>query len=338
MIKLTACSTGATGFIGGEILYTVSHAHSDWEWTCLVRSQEKGAKVLASYPNIRLVYGDQDKADLIEEEASKADIIFHAAASDEHVLSAEAIVRGLRRRQSNRPSYYIHTSGALSLATETFVTGRFGDRFDKVYDDWENVGELTSFPDHTPHRKVDKVVLAASSDKIKTAIIAPSVIYGVGRGPDKILSFPLYKAFLKHQKIFGVGNGDNIWNTIHVQDLSDIYLRLAELAVNGKSPDGVWDGEGFYLAENGSIVFREILQLSARIAHEKGLIPSSDVVFLSPEEADKLLPYVSYVIGTTSRGKGLRAKKLLGWNPSMPSFEDEIGNTIDIEARRMGLS
>lgn len=42
------------------------------------------------------------------------------------------------------------------------------------------------------------------------AIVAPAVVYGVGHGPDKTLSFPLLDAFLKHQKFFGVGKGDNI--------------------------------------------------------------------------------------------------------------------------------
>lgn len=87
-------------------------------------------------------------------------MIIHTTASDEHAPSAEAIVRGLRCRQSDSPGYYIHTSGGLSLDAKSFITGRYGDRFDKVYDDWENVGELTSHPDHMPHRKVDKVVLA----------------------------------------------------------------------------------------------------------------------------------------------------------------------------------
>lgn len=125
--------------------------------------------------------------DLIEDEASKADIIFHAAARDEHVPSAEKIIHGLARRPLSNPTpaYYIHTSGALSLATESITKGRF----EKVYDDWDNVNELTSHPDHTPHRKVDKIVLDAGSDsgnnRINTAIVAPTVIYGVGRGPDR---------------------------------------------------------------------------------------------------------------------------------------------------------
>jgi hypothetical protein len=41
----------------------------------LVRNSDKGALVAADYPKIRLVYGDLDSADVLEEEASKADIV-----------------------------------------------------------------------------------------------------------------------------------------------------------------------------------------------------------------------------------------------------------------------
>ncbi|BDD58567.1 hypothetical protein MAP00_003834 [Monascus purpureus] len=191
--------TGVTGHIGGDILYTASRAHPDWQWSCLVCTKEEGVKVASAYPQVRLVYGTTDDVDMIEEEASKADIVFHLAASDEHVPSAEAIVRGLSRRQADGPAYYIHTSGAFALAAETLATEKYGERFDKVYDDWGHVKELTSLPGHAPHRKVDKIVLAADPAKVRTAIIAPAVIYEVGRGPDKTKSAPVFEAFLKEK-------------------------------------------------------------------------------------------------------------------------------------------
>ncbi|KAI9930753.1 hypothetical protein MW887_011510 [Aspergillus wentii] len=308
-----------------------TNTHPDWDVTCLVRSKAKGEKVSAAHPSASLVYGEQDSIDLLEDEASKADIVIHAAASDEHAPSAKAIVRGLQRRQRG---YYINTSGGLSLATESISTGRYGDRFDKVYDDWENGQELLSHPEHTPHRHVDRIVLAAASNSLKTAIIAPAVIYGKGRWPDKKKSFPLFTSFLKHRKVFAVGKGENIWHYIHVQDLGNIYLRLAEAAVNN-IPVG-WNEEGYYLAENGYYVVREILQLAAKIMYDKGLLDSEDVEHLSADEADKLMPYARIVLGVCSRGVAVRARKLLDWKPCMPSFEDEMGESIDIEAVDIG--
>ena len=68
--------TGATGYIGGDALYALFQAQPEWEYTCIVRNADKGAKVAAAYPKVRLVYGSLDSTDLLEEEAGKADIIY----------------------------------------------------------------------------------------------------------------------------------------------------------------------------------------------------------------------------------------------------------------------
>lgn len=67
---------GATGYVGGNALYEIVIAHPGWEITALVRNQDKGVKVVQSYPSIRLVYGTLDDSELIEQETQKADIIY----------------------------------------------------------------------------------------------------------------------------------------------------------------------------------------------------------------------------------------------------------------------
>lgn len=69
------CRTGVTGYIGGDILYTIAYAHPEYEITALVRNSEKGARVAQEYPRVRLVYGDNETRALIEEETKKADIV-----------------------------------------------------------------------------------------------------------------------------------------------------------------------------------------------------------------------------------------------------------------------
>jgi translation initiation factor IF-1 len=54
-------------------------AHSDYDITCLVRNSDKGAQIASQYSRVRLVYGDLDSAELLEEEAQKADIILRKA-------------------------------------------------------------------------------------------------------------------------------------------------------------------------------------------------------------------------------------------------------------------
>lgn len=69
-------STGVTGYIGGDGLYAVANAHPDWEYSALVRNKEKAARLAEKYPQIRIVLGDLDSSDIIEEEVKNADIVF----------------------------------------------------------------------------------------------------------------------------------------------------------------------------------------------------------------------------------------------------------------------
>lgn len=72
---LVYCSTGVTGYIGGDTFYDVYQAHPDWQYSVLVRNKDKAAQVTSKYPNVRIVLGDLDSADIIEEEVKNADIV-----------------------------------------------------------------------------------------------------------------------------------------------------------------------------------------------------------------------------------------------------------------------
>lgn len=47
----------------------------------LIRSKEKAEKLSSEYPKVRVVLGDLDSADIIEEEVKKADIVFRTSPS-----------------------------------------------------------------------------------------------------------------------------------------------------------------------------------------------------------------------------------------------------------------
>ena len=68
--------TGATGYIGGDGLFVIANAHPDWQFSALVRSEDKSKQVTSKYPQIRTVIGDLDSSELIEEEVKNADIVF----------------------------------------------------------------------------------------------------------------------------------------------------------------------------------------------------------------------------------------------------------------------
>jgi hypothetical protein len=70
-----------TGYIGGDALYALQKAHPEYEYTGFVQNSSKGAPVAAAYPNIRLVYGNLDDAELLEKESARADIVLRTPAT-----------------------------------------------------------------------------------------------------------------------------------------------------------------------------------------------------------------------------------------------------------------
>lgn len=92
--QLIEDSTGATGYIGGDILHALYHKHPEWEYAALVRSEEKAQPVKAAFPNVHIIIGDIEDAKLLEAKAAKADIVIrtyspfpsHQAASRIHMV------------------------------------------------------------------------------------------------------------------------------------------------------------------------------------------------------------------------------------------------------------
>ncbi|KAL8995817.1 MAG: hypothetical protein Q9169_004537 [Polycauliona sp. 2 TL-2023] len=330
--------TGATGYIGGDALYQLMRSETQYEVAALVRNSEKGAQVASQYPDIRLVYGDLDSSEVLDEEAQKADIVLHFANAD-HVIAAEALTRGLAAHASDRPGYIIHTSGTGVLLFADLERQTFGEASTKVYDDWDNVSEVTSIPDFAPHRNVDKIILAAGNSNVKTAIVCPPTIYGQGRGPgnQRSIQLPeLSRCTLEKGHGIQVGAGKTYWTNVHVHDLSDAYVALVQAAASGGG-NASWGAEGYYFTENGEHVWGDISKAVASAAHKQGFIPSDEVKTHTDEEINEMSPFGTGLWGANSRCRAIRARKLLGWSPKGISFEDEIPNTVALEADLRGL-
>jgi nucleoside-diphosphate-sugar epimerase len=232
---------------------------------------------------------------------------------------------------------------------DDFMAGRIGEASDKIYDDVKDIAEITSFPDQAPHRVTDKMVLAAGTehgDQVKTAIVCPPTIYGVGRGPgnQRSVQIPdLIKGTLQKGHGFHVGAGKTRWSHVHVSDLSDLYLKLVENAAAGGSlaewPDkpALWGGEAYFFSENGEHVWGEVSQKIASEAHKQGLLKSDEVKSISAEEAAAVRPHGQALWGCNSRSRASRARDGLKWKPSAPSIEDVMKSAVESEAKDLGL-
>ena len=210
----------------------------------------------------------------------------------------------------------------------------------EIYDDWDGIDTVTSLPDDAPHRKVDKIVIEANNDKLRTAIVCPPTIYGVGRGPGNRRGHQVYElARCTLDKGHGVqiGEGKTFWTHIHVRDMSKCYLKLFVLASENTNLPA-WGDQGYYFTESGEHVWGEVSKLVAVEAFKQGYLPSDEVKSISPDEADQMTKWGSLLWGANSRCRAVRARKLLNWEPVERGLVEEIPSVVESESKALGLA
>ncbi|KAL6718016.1 hypothetical protein ACLMJK_004101 [Lecanora helva] len=332
-------ATGTTGYVGGDVLFLLLQAHPHWASSikCLVRNQKRGESLERAYPELTLVYGTLDDAAVLEREAENAEIVLHFASSD-HTGAAEAIARGLKRREEGgKSAHWIHTSGTDVLLLQS------GEEHsgNKVFDDWDGVEECTGRPDSSPHRLIDKIVLSTASSAITTAIVCPSLIYGKGRGPGNqrsIQAYELCRLILERGKGFTFGHEDYMWFHIHIQDLARLYTSLVLAAIANDNDQELWKGKGYYLAENGEHRWNDVAVSITKEAHQRGFIKSDTTEVMGSEKHGELMQAMGPAIwNVKSRAKALRAGKVAGWKPRERGLMDEVPEIVSGEAQRAGL-
>lgn len=67
--------TGATGYIGGQALREITRAYPGYSIAALIRSRETAERISDTFPKVRTVVGDLDDAELVEREASEANVV-----------------------------------------------------------------------------------------------------------------------------------------------------------------------------------------------------------------------------------------------------------------------
>lgn len=64
-----------SGYIGGAAFDAIYKAHPDYEYTLLVRNEQRAKPVKEKYPNAKFAYGTLDDASIVEKAAAEADIV-----------------------------------------------------------------------------------------------------------------------------------------------------------------------------------------------------------------------------------------------------------------------
>jgi nucleoside-diphosphate-sugar epimerase len=292
--------TGASGFIGGSIAAGLVRAGHRVRG--LIRNTEHASELQRL--GIEPVTGTLDDRALLIAEARAADAVINAASSD-HRAAVEALIEGLAG--SGKP--FLHTSGSSIVGDAS--GGEAGSAM--IYHE-DALPEPTA--DKAARVAIDRLVLEAAQQDIRSAVLCNTLIYGHG-AVDGSASVQLPRLVRQAQKsgvVKHVGSGGNIWSNVHIDDVVELYRLALE-----KNPAGT-----FYFVESGEASFRD---MSAAIARALKLGPAQDWP-LPAAEQEWGYEMANYGLGSNSRVRGERARQLLGWQPERTSviewIEDEM--------------
>jgi nucleoside-diphosphate-sugar epimerase len=289
--------TGAGGFIGGTVAMRLrAQGH---EILGLVRNDVAASRL--SQNGIEPVMGNLDDTDLLIQLARLSDAVINTANAD-HLGSVEALLEGLKG--SGKP--LLHTSGSSVVGDDAR-----GEYCSSTVFDEQTPWVINPFKQ--ARHDIDLRVLAGVKDGIKTAVICPSLIYGIGTGLNShSVQIPFLASNAREKgAVEIVGKGLNVWGNVHIEDVASLYQLVLE-----KGPGGV-----FYFVENGEASYADVGQV---LAQRLGL----QVAHLEPEVAAERwgIARAYFSFGSNSRVRARRAREELGWVPQHNSVFNWIAN------------
>ncbi|KAJ2993721.1 hypothetical protein NUW58_g77 [Xylaria curta] len=333
--------TGATGYVGGQVLNELVQSGTKHSISVLSRDTAKSKKISEVYPHIRVVQGSLDDLDVVEQEASKADIVLNLA-SNKHLESMKVIHKALAKREVSQPAYWIQISGASVLAAQEVASGQTpGSPSSTVFDDLNDAPTLYRLIRAHPFRAVDNYMLdvAENSPSIKSALLFPPTIFGKGQGPvnQRSIQIPtLAKTTLQKGHGIRVGDGQSRWGNVHIRDLGRLITSLTNAATESPEREDLWGKNGLYLTGVGEMPFGEISQRVQDAAITHGHVaPNAEIEVLTGSVIDSTLPAGSVFYGSNARGQANRAMELLKWQPKEGSLEEEIERAVIEEAANL---
>ncbi len=283
--------TGATGYIGSAVADALQKAGH--KVTGLARTAEK-AKQLESR-GVRACLGDLLKPETVAAPARAAEGVIHTAnTNDANSAQVDAtVVRAILEALEGTGKPFVYTSGV-------WVLGSTGD----IVAD-ENT-PLNPTPLVALRPAIEEEVLGYKGRGVRTIVIRPALVYGRGGSIPKMIAQSARETGAARY----VGDGQNRWPFVDVDDLAQLYVLALEKAAPGS----------LYNAANGpSYRVREVAEAASIGAGAKGKTQAWPL-----DEARKTLHAFADALVLDQQVSGGKAKKELGWSPHAPSVLDDL--------------
>lgn len=207
--------TGASGYIGSVVAELLKN--SGHEVTGLARSAAAAAKLQAA--GATAFEGSLADPAGLARAAKNADAVIHCAmapTAEAGTLDRNAVETMLNALAGSGKAF-VYTSGVWV----------YGDTRDRM------LGEIARLdpPSLVAWRPpIEELVLEARDRGVKSMVLRPGMVFGRKGG---VIS-GWYDSAAKEKVIRVVGDGQNHWSAVHVDDLADLYRRTVEEPVSGE--------------------------------------------------------------------------------------------------------
>ncbi|KXT06095.1 hypothetical protein AC578_1301 [Pseudocercospora eumusae] len=313
---------GATGFVGSYVTELLYQKYPEHRLIALLRNPtpERTQELRSLHPNIEILHGNLEDRNLVAETAENVDIVVHVAHSD-HEPSVSAILEGLTKRSAAKGRtneelpIYLHMSGCGIIADNAR-----GERIPReCVKEWSDLDlSLYECPAENTHLPTDKQIFEAGMRKekpIRTVIVFPSLIYGVGRtGKRSGMWVPIFTELARKAGHAGTwGPGEVTQYAVHVRDVAGAVMVLLSAALEGRVKGGE-DGLFFATTKEPNMTWKEINDVLGEILFKRGEVKEPGSKPFAPEITEPLGDYGWSLLGSNGFA---RPDKLtaMGWEP-----------------------
>lgn len=284
--------TSATGYIGEAVANAL--LENGYNVSALAYRDASAEKLEAR--GIKVYRGSLKEVDTYKEALKLADVVIHTAAVNDSdfaqydTLTVDTILDELKGTNKT----FIYTSGTWVL----------GDTGSILADEKTPTNPIAIVAFRALN---EQKVVQAAKEGIKSIVIRPTIVFGNEQG--------IVAQLINHARESGessyIGNGENHWSYIHVQDLAQLYVQAVKRGVAG----------AIYHASNGqSVNGRELAELvakAARVETKRGL---------TSHEAREKYGFLAEAYSLNQQIDSTLARRELVWEPVIELSVETITN------------
>jgi nucleoside-diphosphate-sugar epimerase len=311
---MRALVTGGGGFLGGGIVRRLVGRGFE------VRSLNRGDYPWLGELGVEQMRGDIADPAAVNTAVAGCELVFHVAAKVEmwgafepfhriNLRGTENVLEAMRRHGASRLVY---------TSSPSVVHSR---------DDLEGVDESTPYPERHeaayPQTKAmaEMAVLAANGQDLQTVAIRPHLIWGPG---DTNL-VPQLVARAKAGQLRFVGGGDNLVDTVYIDNAVDAHLQAAERL----GPDASCAGKTYFVSNGDPWPMKRIVNgilAAAGVEPVERTIPLSVAVAVGrvlealhrvfpTASGPRMTPFLAHSLATAHWYDISSARRDLGYEP-----------------------